>query len=170
MKKIFSILSVAVLSLFAFTACDPETDESAGGTAVEAMAGNWDVIAEVIDMEDPENPVNYGDYYGVGEFTLFTYNNAANDKDKLFIYEESFWGLQTLANCNLATNEISADASLNLLAEEEEHCNISGKIIPNGCKNEHGMPNDSICIDIIYDSEPEVMYRYTGHRHTGFAE
>ena len=164
MKKIFSILSIVAVSMFALTSCDPETKEEAGGTAVQAMAGNWAVHVDVIEEGE-----TYEDPYGYGTFNLYTYNTASNASDKLFVFENSFWGTKILANCDLNTNKIWAENSLNE-TDGEETANIKGEIFPNAALSEHNVPIDSICIDIEYDSEPGVIYRYTGKRYTGFAE
>ena len=42
---------VALAATFTFVSCDPETDEKAGGTAVEKMAGLWEVTVDVVDEQ-----------------------------------------------------------------------------------------------------------------------
>lgn len=49
MKKYISMFMFALLGCFALVSCDTETDESAGGTAVEQMAGIWDVQVDAVD-------------------------------------------------------------------------------------------------------------------------
>ena len=49
MKKYISMFMVALAATFTFVSCDTETDEKAGGTAVEKMAGLWEVTVDVVD-------------------------------------------------------------------------------------------------------------------------
>lgn len=49
MKKYISMFMFALLVCFALVSCDTETDESAGGTAVEQMAGIWEVQVDAVD-------------------------------------------------------------------------------------------------------------------------
>ena len=74
MKKYISMFMFALLGCFALVSCDTETDESAGGTAVEQMAGIWDVQ---VDAVDENGNVLYEDPYGLGTITVNTYNTAA---------------------------------------------------------------------------------------------
>ena len=43
MRKYIIHLATAAIALVGFVACDVETNEKPGGTAVEQMAGFWDV-------------------------------------------------------------------------------------------------------------------------------
>lgn len=152
------------------TSCDPETDVAPGGTAVEKLAGEWQVHNEVIKITATGDSVNYVDPYGYGDFIFRTYNTAANTADKIFIYETSFWTMKAVCSCDLNTNKIFTEESSNLLAEDPETVKVNGKIIPKGCLNIHGAPNDSICIDVEFSSDPGTIYRYAGARYTGFYE
>ena len=51
MKKYISMFMVALVGMFTFVSCDPETDEKAGGTAVEKMAGHWVVTVDAVDED-----------------------------------------------------------------------------------------------------------------------
>lgn len=51
MKKYISMFLVALVGMFTFVSCDPETDEKAGGTAVEKMAGLWVVTVDAVDED-----------------------------------------------------------------------------------------------------------------------
>ena len=51
MKKYISMFMVALAATFTFVSCDTETDEKAGGTAVEKMAGLWEVKVDVVDEQ-----------------------------------------------------------------------------------------------------------------------
>ena len=49
MKKILYFAMTALALGFGFTACDVETDEEAGGTNVQNLAGHWEVTADLYD-------------------------------------------------------------------------------------------------------------------------
>ena len=38
------MMAMALMLSWGFTACDVETDEEPGGTNIEQMCGNWDVM------------------------------------------------------------------------------------------------------------------------------
>ncbi len=172
MKKIFIYLIAATSACFGLTSCDPETDVEPGGTAVEKLAGEWRVHVDVITIDENGDSTNYGNYYNVNNLRFCTFNTADNTADKIYIYEDGFWHTQIVCNCDLNSKTIFADGSLNILAkpEDNETAKVNGKIIPNGCLNLHGMPNDSICIDVEYSTDPGTVYRFTGSRYTGFYE
>lgn len=77
MKKYISMFLVALVGMFTFVSCDPETDEKAGGTAVEKMAGLWVVTVDAVDEDGNVISKNL-----LGEFNVNTYNTAANDGTK----------------------------------------------------------------------------------------
>ena len=46
-----------------------------------------------------------------------------------------------------------------------------GKVLEGAAKNLHGMPNDSIVFDIVFnDDDNGLKYRISGQRYTGFYE
>lgn len=48
---------------------------------------------------------------------------------------------------------------------------MKGKILYGQGKNIHGMPCDSICVEVAFDDDDNnFTYRYTGVRHSGFYE
>ena len=97
MKKYISLFVVALVISLGFASCNVETDEPAGGTAVEKMAGHWVVQVDVIDngqvIEDP---------YGLGLWDMYTYNTAADESDKMWLSDGNhFWGYQVKVPINL---------------------------------------------------------------------
>ena len=86
---------VALAATFTFVSCDPETDEKAGGTAVEKMAGLWDVTVDVVDEQ---GNVLGKDPFGLGTININTYNTAANDADKMWLDDDAFYGVKMKVN------------------------------------------------------------------------
>ena len=94
MKKYISMFLVALLGMFTFGSCDPETDEKAGGTAVEKMAGRWVVTVDAVDEDG-----NVIDENLLGKkIDLNTYNTAANDADKMWLDDAAFYGVKMKVN------------------------------------------------------------------------
>lgn len=165
------MLMFACLGIFALTSCDPETDEEAGGTSVEKMAGQWDVQVDAIDedgnvvMEDP---------YGYGTIGISTYNTAANKNTEMWLDDSAFWGVKMKVDVNYAEATFTAADGTCYNPYEEGTGNViglKGKILYGKGKNIHGMPCDSICIEVQYDDDDNgLIYRYSGIRHSGFYE
>ena len=88
MKKFIYILSLSFMASFSLTSCDPETNEEPGGTAVEKMAGYWDV--NVYGVTDAGEPV-----IDFGPATIYTYNTVDNSSTKMWLDDqESFWAFK----------------------------------------------------------------------------
>ena len=170
MKKIFSFLAFTAITALGLISCDTETDVSAGGTAVKDMAGAWDVQVDMMELTEDGDTIHYGDYYGYGTFQFYTYNTVENKSNTIWVDDlQNFWQVKAAVSCDLSTFTFSGEDVLNVY-DGEETCKVTGKVFPNGALNLHGMPNDSICIDFEFDTDPGWVYRYAGQRYTGFYE
>lgn len=163
------MLAAATLGM---TSCDVETNESAGGTAVQDLAGVWDVQVDIIEIGEDGEETHYGDYYGYGTFQIYTYNTVENDKDSLWVDDlGNFWTVRAKVGANVANRTFAAPAALNVYEDRYvESCRVEGKVLPGAATNLHGKPNDSIYVDFEFDTDPGVIYRYAGQRYTGFYE
>ncbi len=182
MKKYILFFVSAIVASFGFTACDTETDEPAGGTAVEKLAGHWEVEVDVMEVAEDGDTIHYGDIYGYGTFDFWTYNTSSNSSSQIWVDDMgNFWTVKAKCSCNTSNLTITGEDVLNVYTEtdlpeddpnymEPETCKITGKIFPGAGHNLHGKPNDSICIDMVYDTDPTTIYRYAGSRYTGFYE
>ena len=174
MKKYISFFAMALMLSMGFTSCDTETDEEPGGTKVEKMCGNWDVVYDAVDAD---GNVVYEDPYGKGEVTLFTYNTPDESMTQMYIDDQNkFWAFKFLVNINYAARTFSANDSVWYDAAHSGKAVLTdGKIIEGGAKNSHGMPNDSISFYISFDDDADgAKYGWTkwhvhGQRHTGFS-
>ena len=166
MKKFISIFVLALGLSLAMASCSTETDEPAGGTAVEAMAGHWVVVADII--EDGEV---YDDPYGIGEWDLYTYNTANNDADQMWISDAgNFWDF-TLKTPISLDNMTFACTDVYIYDGDDGPvtCTITdGKVIKNGGKNVNGKPTDAIEFKIEYADDPGTIYYIHGVRYAGF--
>jgi len=169
MKK-YILLFVVTLGLsIGFASCSTETDEPAGGTAVEAMAGHWVVT---VDAYDDAGNLLYEDPYGMGEWSMYTYNTAADDADQMWLSDGSnFWGYELKVPINLGEKTFSCNnAYMYGDPGAEAYCTITnGRIIENGGLNVNGKPTDAIEYYISFtDDDYGFVYHVHGVRYAGF--
>ncbi len=176
MNKIFSSVLAAAAGIFALASCDAQTDIEAGGTAVQKVAGNWEVQ---IDLSNANGEVVAEDFLGFGLLPLYTYNTADNSSKEMWIDNREadlkyyFWYFKFKVDVNVSkrtfqtTDYVPYDAAGTGKAKI-----VSGKVMPGAAKNLHGMPNDSIAFLITFDddSDPDTYYLIHGQRYTGFSE
>lgn len=170
MKKIyFAILALAALTL---ASCEKTP---VGGTATQALAGQWSVSMQAVDsagnvvLEDE-------DLFEIGHFHMLTYNTSANQPDTMWLA-----GLESLnpAFTNLKLKVACDINTLTFWGKELENSNGShvdirnGKILPKAATTPSGMPADSIVFDYLVEGDQYAgqfydFLRITGFRYTGF--
>lgn len=171
MKKYISMFLVALLGMFTFGSCDPETDEKAGGTAVEKMAGRWVVTVDAVDEDG-----NVIDENLLGKkIDLNTYNTAANDADKMWLDDAAFYGVKMKVNITDYKNgKFEATPNTCYNPSDDEAGNVEflkGQVLYGPGKNIHGAPVDSICYTVKFsDDDNALIYRISGKRYSGFTE
>ena len=171
MKKYILMFLVALLGMFTFVSCDPETDEKAGGTAVEKMAGHWVVTVDAVDEDG-----NVIDENLLGKkIDLNTYNTAANDADKMWLDDAAFYGVKMKVNVtdyNAGKFEATPNTSYNPSDDEAGNVEfLKGQVLYGQGKNIHGAPVDSICYTVKFsDDDNALIYRISGKRYSGFTE
>ena len=168
MKKYFSIFALSLGLCLGLASCAVETDEPAGGTAVEKMAGHWVVT---VDAYDEEGNLLYEDPYGMGEWDMYTYNTANNDADQMWLSDgDNFWGYTIKVPIDLNAKTFSCQNEYIYDSDAgEEFCTITdGKIIENGGLNVNGKPTDAIEYKIEFTDDPGTIYYIHGVRYAGF--
>lgn len=171
MKKYISMFLVALVGAFTFVSCDPETDEKAGGTAVEKMAGRWVVTVDAVDEDG-----NVIDENLLGKkIDLNTYNTAANDADKMWLDDAAFYGVKMKVNITDYKNgKFEATPNTCYNPSDDEAGNVEflkGQVLYGQGKNIHGAPVDSICYTVKFsDDDNALIYRISGKRYSGFTE
>lgn len=171
MKKYISMFLVALVGMFTFVSCDPETDEKAGGTAVEKMAGHWVVTVDAVDEDG-----NVIDENLLGKkIDLNTYNTAANDADKMWLDDAAFYGVKMKVNITDYKNgKFEATPNTCYNPSDDEAGNVEflkGQVLYGQGKNIHGAPVDSICYTVKFsDDDNALIYRISGKRYSGFTE
>lgn len=171
MKKYISMFMVALVGMFTFVSCDPETDEKAGGTAVEKMAGRWVVTVDAVDEDG-----NVIDENLLGKkIDLNTYNTAANDADKMWLDDAAFYGVKMKVNITDYKNgKFEAIPNTSYNPSDDSAGNVEflkGQVLYGQGKNLHGAPVDSICYTVKFDDDEDgLIYRVSGKRYSGFTE
>lgn len=171
MKKYISMFMVALVGMFTFVSCDLETDEKAGGTAVEKMAGHWVVTVDAVDEDG-----NVIDENLLGKkIDLNTYNTAANDADKMWLDDAAFYGVKMKVNITDYKNgKFEATPNTCYNPSDDEAGNVEflkGQVLYGQGKNIHGAPVDSICYTVKFsDDDNALIYRISGKRYSGFTE
>lgn len=155
MKKYILLFSVIIAS-FAITGCNDDIEP--GGTATQAMAGDWYVTLTDENGEDQLGDLNM----------LFTYNTAANVPTEMFFDDHTWWKGKVSCDVNTLTFKTS-DFVENHLADYGFKVH-EGKIILNGGHAKSGRVTDSIYVKFESADNPGLIYIYSGHRRTGFIE
>lgn len=172
MKKYISMFLVALVGMFTFVSCDPETDEKAGGTAVEKMAGHWVVTVDAVDEDG-----NVIDENLLGKkIDLNTYNTAANEADKMWLDDGGkFYNVKMKVNVTDYKNgKFEAIPNTSYNPSDDSAGNVEflkGQVLYGQGKNLHGAPVDSICYTVKFsDDDNALIYRISGKRYSGFTE
>lgn len=187
MKK-YIYLVLALCGMIGLTACDPETNEEPGGTAVEKMAGTWTVTFQQsvdeynalfegatdpqLTSKSPEELDNlaWEDMYGIGKITLMTYNTASNTPDVMWFDDSNFWGAKVRCDVNYNERTFTCQDQ-----EAYEGCTVNiigGKVLEGAATTPRGMKADSIVAYVYYsdDSNGFTYMKMSGYRYTGFTE
>lgn len=172
MKKILYFAALLLTMTFA-TSCEKE---KIGGTATEALAGDWYVT---IDAADENGNVVEGleDPFGKGRIHVATFNTAANTADKLYVTDfGDFWGFKVRTNSDVNALTFSTAGAV---ANESYDCNVTitdGKILPKAGKQNNGSAADSIVFYVSFDDDPYpaaygyAKYKVSGVRYSGLEE
>ena len=160
MKKIIKyILSIAVI--VAFTAC--QEDLEIGGTATEAMSGDWWVQMGVSDGAG-----GIATNYGYSE--LSTFNTASNSTSQMWLSDHgTFWDYQVKVNINLENMTFTVTDGEDIVHDDNTTIAI-GKILPGAATTPSGVAADSIYFEVEWASDPGNVYVGSGYRYTGWPE
>ena len=168
MKKI--LLFACIAMGFVLASCEKE---EIGGTATQALAGEWYVTADAVD-ENGE--LVYEDLFGVGQFHINTYNTAANVANEIWVDDlGNFWEFKVKASANVNNYIFNTPDSV---ANAYYDCKVlieGGKILPAAATTPHGTAADSIVFYVSFDDDPYpaaygyAKYKISGYRYTGLA-
>lgn len=167
-KKYFMMALCAGLFSLGLVSCDVETDESAGGTAIQDMAGFWDV--EVYTLDATGNRVS-----DLGSASIRTYNTAANTDNEFWLTDDgNVFNFKYKLPINYAAKTFSGTAQNVAVGTASapaagDGTITDGKVLLGEGHNLHGNPTDSIAfkIQVVGDN---TVYQLVGTRHSGFKE
>ncbi len=170
MKKAIYLLMMCMG--VAFTSC--EKDEI-GGTATEALAGEWYVTVTAVD-DNGTTVYEDDELFGLGNTFLLTYNTAANVATEMYVSDLGyFWDYTVRVNCDVNSLTFSTNGSV--ANEAYDDCNVTiedGKILSGAATTPSGMPADSIVFYVSFSDDPYpaaygyAKYKVSGYRYTGF--
>lgn len=159
MKKY--ILLLAVIS-FIFIGCSDDVEP--GGTATEALAGDWFVLL----TDEAGNDIAGGFH------KVTTYNTAANIPTEMFFDDGNLWPIKGKVNCDIKSLTFNtSDFVENSYAYEGVYYKFKiheGKVLLDQGHAKSGRTSDSIFVKFEAMDDPGNIYIYTGHRRTGFLE
>lgn len=167
MKKI--LLITVALSAF-LTSCEKE---DAGGTATQAIAGEWQVTADAVDAQ---GNVAIEDPFGLGHFLLLTYNTVKNTPTELWVDDTgNFWEFKVIVDLDYAAGSFSTKDFVDNHAYESKVKITGGKVLYGAATTPGGMSADSIIFYVSFDDDdyPAAYnyenYKVSGFRYTGLA-
>ncbi len=152
-----------ILIFFAFVAlglmsCDLGDDPAVGGTATQAMAGEWWVTFS-IGGED------------LTGYTLTTTSNTAANSTSEFLVTDNAnaWDYKVKCPINLDAKTFSGTSLANLTYDITVNI-TDGKILPGAATTTGGNVTDSIYFKVEFSDDPGNLYEVAGYRRTGFLE
>jgi hypothetical protein len=160
MKNQIKTLLFITISAILFTSCDEGGDPDAGGTTTKNFAGDWHIIVLEADGETPLS--NYG---------LFTTYNAASNDDFFWLDDhEHIFDLKTKVKVS-DFDKLTFSAANSEEIYAGDNVNITnGKILKNAAHSIGGHVVDSIYFEVEYVDDPGTIYKFAGHKRTGFLE
>lgn len=163
MKNIYKLkLFLALVVVMSLTSCDEGGDPDPGFTTTVDFAGDWFIVGYFED-----GSIAYG-----GDYVLYsTYNTASNDENFWIDDHGAFFEIKTKVQANFDALTFSGQANSEELYTEGTVTVSNGKIITDGGRS-FGTETvvDSIYFEAEFDWDPGTIYRFGGHRRTGFLE
>ena len=168
MKKIFLYTLVIAAFTLAF-GC--QEDFEPGGTAVESMAGTWNVHYD--------HSIYGVDAFGVGYTEVYTYNTSDNSSSEMWVSDlGNFWEYKVKVPVDMSALTFGTTDTL-ISAYEDYPIKVvvqNGKIIPNGANPPSGNPVDSIYFEVWFEDLADATgivgdtLFVSGYRYTGWEE
>ncbi|OBQ56022.1 hypothetical protein JJL45_05605 [Tamlana sp. s12] len=163
MKIYKSIIGALILMVsLSFTSCDEVEDVNVGGSSVEKMSGDWWVIALEPDGVTPA--------YG-GDYVQFsTYNTAANN-DMMWVDDHGHWmEIKTQVETDLDAMTFEGEPNSDELITGGTVSVTNGVITKATYETSSNTMVDEITFEAEFDWAPGTVFKFKGHKRTGFAE
>ena len=158
MKRTIIKMFLASIFVVALGSCVKESDDDAGGTATQAMSGEWWIQIGI------DNELLVQDY-----FKILTYNTSENVGTKMWIDDlEELWPFKIKMDVNPADKTFSANASESVYSDITVTLQ-NGKIIPGASVAPNSKAvTDSIYVEAEFSDDPGTIYQLSGYRRTRF--
>ncbi|HEU4788363.1 MAG TPA: lipid-binding protein [Flavobacterium sp.] len=164
--KVF--LTIFLLTLI--ISCDEGGNPEGGGTTTQNFAGDWHIIALESDGVTP-----------VTNYLLYTTYNASSNDENFWIDDHdpnAGFGLKTKVQAkdfNTLTfsgkpNSEQIYPTRTVFLRDPTVTITNGKILKNAAHSFAGHVVDSIYFEAEFPSEPGIIYKFAGHKRTGFLE
>lgn len=151
------LILVAFLTI-GLMSCDLGDDPDPGGTATQAVAGEWFTTFNVA-----------GDVGG-GYSLITTSNTAANVANEFLITDNgNQWDYKVKSPLNLDAKTFGGNDLQNIAYDIKVNI-TDGKILPGAATTTGGNVTDSIYFKIEFTDDPGTIYEVAGYRRTGFLE
>ncbi len=166
MKKIkysFAAIALSIFTLASFTSCDEGGEPEPGGTATQEFAGDWYIIGYEPDGVTPA--------FGGGYVLYSTYNASSNDENFWIDDHGAFFEIKTKVQVSdFGTMAFAGPANAPELVTGGTVTVSNGRIFPDEGMSTGGHVVDSIYFEAEFDWDPGTVYRFGGHKRTGFLE
>lgn len=159
MKIQIKTLLYITIAFTLFTSCDEGGDPDPGGTTTKNFAGDWHII--VLDSDGT----------ALTPYGLFTtYNAASNDENFWIDDHDNTFELKTKVQVkDFNTLTFGATNSEEIYAGHNVNI-TNGKILKGAAHSFAGHVVDSIYFEVEYVEDPGTIYKFAGHKRTGFLE
>ena len=156
MKRTLISMLLATIFLTSLNSCVKEYDDDPGGTATQAMAGEWWVQAGI------DNELLSPQYY-----KILTYNTSDNANNKMWIDDQGeFWEFKVKMDVNLANKTFTATGGENTYYDITVTLK-NGKVIPGASIGPNSKAvTDSIYVEAEFSDDPGTIYQLSGYRRT----
>jgi hypothetical protein len=160
MKRIVIQMLMVTAFLTTLNSCRKESDDDAGGTATQAMAGEWWVQISV------NNELLLPDY-----FKVLTYNTSENIPSKMWMDDlEQLWPFKIKMDVNPSNKTFNANASQSQYSDITVNLQ-NGKVLAGGSVGPFSKAvTDSIYVEAEFSDDPGTIYQLSGYRRTRFQE
>mgnify|MGYP000546838150 FL=1 len=170
MKKI--IFSATLLLCLVMASC---SKDEIGGTATQAVAGEWYVTVEGVDASN-KVLLTDNDLFGWGHKLMKTYNTAANTSDEMFLdvpFDLSDFGFPNYTFAQKVSCDVNSLTFQSKTGSTETASISGGQILPSQGIQPNGAKADSIVFYVTFkgDQVPSgngfVKYKVSGRRYSG---
>ncbi len=137
-----------------------------GSIAIQMMVGEWNMKIDLMQVDEKGDTIHYADYVSRGVIPFMTYNTDDQKIDSIYVDDLGEIGpVKAKVGCDLSNFTLSGKDVPNLY-DGKEPCQVTGRVMPDATTNQYGKTTDSICVDFVFSTKPNYIYRYAGLRKT----